>query len=817
MRLARFACSQNLLAPLLLGLLMVCLVGLSPAALAAGRGEPGRAIVARVDLVDAQNELILLGEMKIDIDAVFPGWARVYILEEELEKLRHLGFSVTIIPDEVLRPSETLRPWPTVPTERSIPAAYHTYATLTSELQAIAAAHPEITRLYTIGLSVQGRELWMMKITDNPDVDEDEPEAAYISSMHGDEVVGKELCIGLINYLVDNYGTDSRVTDLVDDTEMWIMPSMNPDGTELDQRYNANGFDLNRSFPDWFSDPVNTPGGRPAETRAVMLWTLDRTLGIAANFHGGAMVVNYPWDNNPSGSSVFSPTDDPDQPALLSISESYAHNNPTLYNSNTSPFVHGVTNGAEWYAIDGGMQDWAYAWYGIFETTIELGNTKWPSASTLPGHWDDNLESMLTYFERVHDGVRGIVYNAATGAPIAAEVRLEANPIPTYTDPDVGDYHRIVLPGSYTMQVTAVAYEPQTLPIEVLSGSAVRYDVGLAPLPANLQPVATRVEDGPSGNGYLDPDETAALAVTLKNFGYEASGITARLVPTGWFTEIARAQADYPNLAPAQSGESLAPYHEVRVDPAVPAGHKVGFALEWVAAQGYGTSEPFFLDVGAPASENVPATDVPQAIPDYQTTTSDVDISSGFTVAEVFVAVDISHTFIGDLLITLHSPSGTSVVLHDRTGSGTNDIFGTYGDDLTPAEPLSDFIGEPADGTWQLEIRDMAGGDTGTLNSWTLQIGGQPQEATAPEMRFHAFERDPGGVAMQWWSYPGLTSYRVYRSTDPSSAAAFVDVTAEDGNATDTAFVCTSTEPTLFYLVTGVGPNGEGLKGHFGE
>ena len=68
-------------------------------------------------------------------------------------------------------------------------------------------------------------------------------------------------------------------------------------------------------------------------------------------------------------------------------------------------------------------------------------------------------------------------------------------------------------------------------------------------------------------------------------------------------------------------------------------------------------------------------------------------------------------------------------------------------------------------------------------------------------------------------SYQGIgcNSYRVYRATDPSSAGAFVDVTAEDGNHADTRFLDTTAEPLAFYLVTGVGPNGEGPKGHFGD
>jgi len=77
-------------------------------------------------------------------------------------------------------------------------------------------------------------------------------------------------------------------------------------------------------------------------------------------------------------------------------------------------------------------------------------------------------------------------------------------------------------------------------------------------------------------------------------------------------------------------------------------------------------------------------------------------------------------------------------------------------------------------------------------------------------MRFHDIEAGPGGVVFRWWPYPGLTSYRVYRATDPTSTGNFVDVTAEDGDDTDTSFLDGSTAPLVFYLVTGVGPLGEG-------
>lgn len=167
--------------------------------------------------------------------------------------------------------------------------------------------------------------------------------------------------------------------------------------------------------------------------------------------------------------------------------------------------------------------------------------------------------------------------------------------------------------------------------------------------------------------------------------------------------------------------------------------------------------------------------------------------------------------------MTLTAPGGTSVTLHDRSGGGAEDIIGTYGVDLNPAEPLDALAGAASAGKWGISIADEAGGDTGSLDGWSMELCGRPVEASTPEMRFRELSREGSGVLLRWWAYPGLQSYRVYRSTEAAVPASFDDVTPEDGDATDTAFLDGSTDPLVFYLVTGVGINGEGPKGHFGE
>ena len=127
--------------------------------------------------------------------------------------------------------------------------------------------------------------------------------------MHGNEAVGRELLLHLIDHLLAHYAVDPYITYLLDNTRIHIMPSMNPDGFEESiegecqgqrGRYNARGFDLNRNFPDVFDKTHNKE--RQPETKAVMDWIDKIPFVLSANLHGGALVASYPYDNTPNSS-----------------------------------------------------------------------------------------------------------------------------------------------------------------------------------------------------------------------------------------------------------------------------------------------------------------------------------------------------------------------------------------------------------------------------------------------------------------------------------------------------------------------------------
>lgn len=232
-----------------------------------------------------------------------------------------------------------------------------------------------------------------MKISDNVAIDEVEPELKYISSMHGDEIVGRELMQFYIRDLLEGYGKDKRITDLVNNTELYIMPSMNPDGSLRKQRANAANYDLNRNFPNW-KDAVSNTANRQPETVAVMNYQASRQFALSANFHGGSVVVNYPWDST----KVRHPFDS----LLQDLSVKYARENAPMYRSRE--FNQGITNGADWYVVHGGMQDWSYVFYNDLQVTIELSQTKYPRYSEIPEFYKDNKESLMVFAEAIHQG-----------------------------------------------------------------------------------------------------------------------------------------------------------------------------------------------------------------------------------------------------------------------------------------------------------------------------------------------------------------------------------------------------------------------------
>ena len=197
--------------------------------------------------------------------------------------------------------------------------------------------------------------------------------------------------------------------------------------------------------------------------------------------------MNYPYDDDDKGSTVDSPT--PDDVLIETLSLAYASNHAAVGSlpsmaTNSNPLTPaGIVNGAVWYEIDGGMQDWHYRYTGCIDVTLEIGTAKTPLEALIPDYWAQNREPMYAYLEGIHRGIRGIATDSVTGDPVYAKVTVANNTQPVFTDPDVGDYYRLLLPGSYTLTLEAAGYRMKTeADVIVGAGTSTELNIELEPL-----------------------------------------------------------------------------------------------------------------------------------------------------------------------------------------------------------------------------------------------------------------------------------------------------------------------------------------------
>jgi carboxypeptidase T len=231
-----------------LALVTVALAATAAPATAAPVAEPspaGEAEQYRVIGPETFDDVDAVARTGAAIDEVDDGKLYVTATPAEVVAIRKLGFDLEPI-RLPLSPDATIQSFP--------PGyeGYHTFDELDDVVDTAVADHPAIARRISIGTSHEGRDLIAVKISDNVDVDEGEPEVLFNAGQHAREHLTIEMAIYLLRMFTEEYGVDPRVTQLVDDRVIWILPNVNPDGAEYDI---ATG-----SFRSWRKNRQPTPG-----------------------------------------------------------------------------------------------------------------------------------------------------------------------------------------------------------------------------------------------------------------------------------------------------------------------------------------------------------------------------------------------------------------------------------------------------------------------------------------------------------------------------------------------------------------------------
>ncbi|GAA0432480.1 hypothetical protein Acor_76250 [Acrocarpospora corrugata] len=410
-----------------------CAWGFAGATTSQSAAEPLPNRQYRVEGASTQPQRSGIAATGAAIDEVAASSVVVTASESEVAAIRALGYTVTVIPPKLA---------PGVPQPLDFPAAdsaYHNYAEMTAVVNQVVADHPTIARKISYGTSYQGRDLMAIKISDNVATDENEPEVLFTAHQHAREHLTVEMSLYLLNLLTDSYGSDSRITNLVNGREIWIMPDLNPDGGEYDiatgsyrsWRKNrqpntgstAVGTDLNRNWGyQWgccggssgttSSETYRGPSAESApEVKAVADFVRGRVVGgvqqikSTIDWHTYGELILWPYGYTTANTGPGLTQDDRDAHAALG-------QNMASTNGYTPE------QASDLYITDGSIDDWMWGVYKIFAYTIEM----YPVSSS-PGFYPPD-EQIVPQTTRLREAVlRFLEYSDCVYRIIGKEVQ----------------------------------------------------------------------------------------------------------------------------------------------------------------------------------------------------------------------------------------------------------------------------------------------------------------------------------------------------------------------------------------------------------
>jgi hypothetical protein len=382
--------------------------------------EPAGSKQYRVDGPSTTGQRTQIAKVGAAIDGVLADAVVVTATPDEVRAIKRLGYRVTELPGPQGGDVGALDFPPA-------DSAYHNYAEMTAEINSLVSAHPTIAQKFSVGTSYQGRDLIGIKISDNVATDENEPEVLFTYHQHAREHLTVEMALYTLHLLLDDYGTDTRTTGLVDTREIWILPDLNPDGGEYDiatgsyrswrknrqpnSASTAVGTDLNRNWAyQWgccggssgtkSSETYRGPSAESApEVKQVADFVRGRVIGgtqqikASIDFHTYSQLVLWPYGYTTADTATGLTQDDHD--ALAALGRNLAGTN-------------GYTpeQASDLYIADGTINDWEWGLYKIFNYTFEMypgasgsGGGFYPPDEVIPAQTSRNKEAVLRLLE----------------------------------------------------------------------------------------------------------------------------------------------------------------------------------------------------------------------------------------------------------------------------------------------------------------------------------------------------------------------------------------------------------------------------------
>jgi hypothetical protein len=362
-------------------IVLVCII--SGASTMASNAKPpsDRCILIKVQVAD-RDDVATLANMGLDIWEYSEGGLIIRVTDDERNQIREAGFTVETITEDVYEYTEKISKEQISMFAEPTSAKYHSYAEVIDEL--IALEDSGVAKTYIIGSTHEGRDIWAVKISDNPSEDEQEPGAVFLGCHHAREWISVEVPLYIAQYLIDNYASDTDVKHLIDNCEIWIVPVVNPDGYEysrnVDRMWRKNrrengdgtfGVDLNRNYDSMWGTvdaPARTsaetyPGPSPfseLETQAVRDLVLKYDFRILMSYHSFWQAIYYPW--------AYTWEPPPDGPMFRDMTSSMIE---LIYHTSGATYTNWLDM-PDTYLLSGDTGDWSYGELGIYSFGIEL-------------------------------------------------------------------------------------------------------------------------------------------------------------------------------------------------------------------------------------------------------------------------------------------------------------------------------------------------------------------------------------------------------------------------------------------------------------